>query len=209
MHASAAAAAVTLDQLLQQVKNTRAAEAEAECATPQRIHREPRAAGAVLAEAQKAQAAADARSKALSTEFDTNEKEINEVTTLLKQRDGNLGELFGVTRQVAGDTATSCSTRSSARSSPSATSSSRARQGEGAAVDRRARAALVRDAARDDRERRGRALRAPVVQADGRRRQRQVVRIGRSRDVERPVPDLPARAAERSRADAPAAGASS
>jgi biopolymer transport protein ExbB len=41
----------------------------------------------------------------LSTEFDNNEKEINEVGTLLKQREGNLGELFGVTRQVAGDTA--------------------------------------------------------------------------------------------------------
>ena len=59
----------------------------------------------MLAEAEKAQAAAEARSKALSTEFDNNEKEINEVTTLLKQREGNLGELFGVTRQVAGDTA--------------------------------------------------------------------------------------------------------
>ena len=59
----------------------------------------------MLAEAEKAQTAAEARSTALSTEFDNNEKEINEVTTLLKQREGNLGELFGVTRQVAGDTA--------------------------------------------------------------------------------------------------------
>jgi biopolymer transport protein ExbB len=105
MHASAAAAAVTLDQLLQQVKNTRAAEAEQNAQRLKDFTANRAQQATVLAEAQRAQAAADARSKALSTEFDNNEKEINEVTTLLKQREGNLGELFGVTRQVAGDTA--------------------------------------------------------------------------------------------------------
>lgn len=105
MHASAAAAAVTLDQLLQQVKNTRAAEAEQNAQRLKDFTANRAQQAAVLAEAQRAQAAADTRSKALSTEFDNNEKEINEVSTLLKQREGNLGELFGVTRQVAGDTA--------------------------------------------------------------------------------------------------------
>ncbi len=105
MHASAAAAAVTLDQLLQQVKNTREAEAQQNAQRLKDFTANRAQQAAVLAEAQKAQAAADARSKALSTEFDNNEKEINEVSTLLKQREGNLGELFGVTRQVAGDTA--------------------------------------------------------------------------------------------------------
>ncbi len=104
-NASAAAAAVTLDQLLQQVKNTRAAEAEQNTQRIKDFTANRAQQATVLADAQKAQAAADARSKALSTEFDNNEKEINEVTTLLKQREGNLGELFGVTRQVAGDTA--------------------------------------------------------------------------------------------------------
>ena len=49
--------------------------------------------------------AQEARSNALSSEFDYNEKHIQELTTLLRQHEGNLGELFGVTRQVAGDSA--------------------------------------------------------------------------------------------------------
>ncbi len=105
MNASAAAAAVTLDQLLQQVKNTRATEQEQNAARLKDFTANRAQQAAALAEAEKAQQAAEARSKALSTEFDNNEKEINEVGTLLKQREGNLGELFGVTRQVAGDTA--------------------------------------------------------------------------------------------------------
>jgi biopolymer transport protein ExbB len=105
MNASAAAAAVTLDQLLQQVKNTREAEAQQNAQRLKEFTANRAQQASALAEAERTQAAADARSKALSTEFDNNEKEINEVTTLLKQREGNLGELFGVTRQVAGDTA--------------------------------------------------------------------------------------------------------
>ena len=105
MNASAAAAAITLDQLLQQVKNTRATEQEQNSQRLKEFTANRAQQASVLAEAEKAQAAAEARSKALSAEFDNNEKEINEVTTLLKQREGNLGELFGVTRQVAGDTA--------------------------------------------------------------------------------------------------------
>ena len=48
---------------------------------------------------------AEASSQALSTEFDANEQEIASLNDLLRQRQGNLGELFGVTRQVAGDSA--------------------------------------------------------------------------------------------------------
>lgn len=105
MNASAAAAAITLDQLLQQVKNTRATEQEQNAQRLKEFTANRAQQASVLAEAEKAQAAAEARSKALSSEFDNNEKEINDVSALLKQREGNLGELFGVTRQVAGDTA--------------------------------------------------------------------------------------------------------
>ena len=84
MNASAAAAAVTLDQLLQQVKNTRAAEGEQNAQRLKDFTANRAQQASVLAEAERAQAAAEARSKALSTEFDNNEKEINEVTTLLQ-----------------------------------------------------------------------------------------------------------------------------
>jgi biopolymer transport protein ExbB len=49
--------------------------------------------------------AAEARSNVLDKQWNDNEKRIAEIQNLLKQREGNLGELFGVTRQVAGDAA--------------------------------------------------------------------------------------------------------
>lgn len=49
--------------------------------------------------------AAEARGNALDKEWNSNEKRIAEMNELLKQHQGNLGELFGVTRQVAGDAA--------------------------------------------------------------------------------------------------------
>ncbi len=48
---------------------------------------------------------ADARSKALDTEWNANDQRIQDMQALLHQYQGNLGELFGVTRQVAGDSA--------------------------------------------------------------------------------------------------------
>jgi biopolymer transport protein ExbB len=56
-------------------------------------------------EATQRRAAAEARSNALDKTWNENEKRIAEINNLLKQRQGNLGELFGVTRQVAGDAA--------------------------------------------------------------------------------------------------------
>jgi biopolymer transport protein ExbB len=50
--------------------------------------------------------AAEARSNALDRQWNENEVKIAETTALLTERQGNLGELFGVTRQVAGDAAT-------------------------------------------------------------------------------------------------------
>ncbi len=42
-------------------------------------------------------------SDSLQSEFDTNEQQLAELETVLDERLGNLGELFGVVRQVAGD----------------------------------------------------------------------------------------------------------
>lgn len=49
---------------------------------------------------------AEQRSNALNRQWDANEARIAEVSALLEDHKGNLGELFGVTRQVAGDAAT-------------------------------------------------------------------------------------------------------
>ena len=49
---------------------------------------------------------AEARSNALDRQWNENEQRIAETNTLLSERQGNLGELFGVTRQVAGDAST-------------------------------------------------------------------------------------------------------
>jgi len=49
--------------------------------------------------------AAEARGNALNKAFDENQVHLDEMKILLKQHEGNLGELFGVTRQIAGDAA--------------------------------------------------------------------------------------------------------
>jgi len=56
-------------------------------------------------EATQRRNAAEQRSNTLDKTWNENEKRIAEINNLLKQRLGNLGELFGVTRQVAGDAA--------------------------------------------------------------------------------------------------------
>jgi len=57
-------------------------------------------------EATQRRNAAEARSTALDKQWNDNEKRIAETQALLTDKQGNLGELFGVTRQVAGDAAT-------------------------------------------------------------------------------------------------------
>jgi hypothetical protein len=57
-------------------------------------------------EATQRRNAAEARSNALDRQWNDNEKRIAETQALLTDKQGNLGELFGVTRQVAGDAAT-------------------------------------------------------------------------------------------------------
>lgn len=58
---------------------------------------------AAAEQAVQRRARADARSKALDNEWNANDQRIQDMQALLHQYQGNLGELFGVTRQVAGD----------------------------------------------------------------------------------------------------------
>jgi len=107
--APAFAAAATLEELLQSVKNARADEQKvtAEREADFKARRDQQTA--LMKEALAKRAALEAKSKEYSTRYDANDKEINQLNQLLVQREGNLGELFGVTRQVAGDVATALS----------------------------------------------------------------------------------------------------
>ncbi|HEX5419657.1 MAG TPA: MotA/TolQ/ExbB proton channel family protein [Gammaproteobacteria bacterium] len=59
----------------------------------------------LLQEQVKRRDAAERRSKQLDSEYAANKIHIQEISELLAQHTGNLGELFGVTRQIAGDAA--------------------------------------------------------------------------------------------------------
>ena len=101
--AGAAMAQTSLADLLKAVQNSRAEE--------QRTNREREAEYKAAADKQAGLMAtavakrnqAEATSSALSSQYDANEIRINELNELLRQRQGNLGELFGVTRQIAGE----------------------------------------------------------------------------------------------------------
>lgn len=95
---------LTIDQLLERVREGW----RAERAENQRREREFRSARSrqkdLLEEAKATLAAEEARSDQLEEDFENNELKIAEQEDLLAQRLGTLGELFGVVRQVAGDT---------------------------------------------------------------------------------------------------------
>jgi biopolymer transport protein ExbB len=95
--------AETIDELLEQTAHTRDREAQANAAREKDFLARREQQAKLLADAQKARDAAEARSKALSAQFDANEVKLGALDGLLTERLGNLGELFGVVRQVAGD----------------------------------------------------------------------------------------------------------
>lgn len=104
-----AIAADSLDALLQEVAAGRSAESQA---YEQRKAAFNAASAAdqqkMLADAQARRDALDAKSKALSGQFSGNELKINELDKQLQQKAVSLGlaEVFGLSRQVAGDSAT-------------------------------------------------------------------------------------------------------
>jgi biopolymer transport protein ExbB len=100
---SAAHAADTLDQLLEQTRNARARKAELNAEREKRFLADRDQQARLLEEARRARVSEEKRGQDLSAQFDANEQKLKELESLLKTREGNLGELFGVTRQVAGD----------------------------------------------------------------------------------------------------------
>jgi biopolymer transport protein ExbB len=93
-----------LDQLLELVREGNRAEKEE---NEQRVANFRAAAGKqkrLLAEAMAAKAAEERRGAELELIYDENEGRIPELQETLKERQGALGEVFGIVRQVAGDT---------------------------------------------------------------------------------------------------------
>jgi biopolymer transport protein ExbB len=99
----AVAAPASLDELLEQTRSVREKEAtankEREAKFVAERNKQAELTGAARAELTEQQR----RGTSLSTAFDANEKKLTELTTQLESRAGNLGEMFGVVRQVAND----------------------------------------------------------------------------------------------------------
>jgi biopolymer transport protein ExbB len=99
----AGAAAGSLDELLEKTRNARALQAKANAERERQFLAQRDEQAKLVAEAVRARDAAEARSTALSTQYDQNEVQTTELQNLLDSRLGSLGELFGVVRQVSGD----------------------------------------------------------------------------------------------------------
>jgi len=97
------APAETIDDLLEETRNVRAIEEQANAAREQEFLANLDRQKELMEQARRTRDAAQAQAQRLSGQFDANELRLNELEALLRTREGNLGELFGVTRQVAAD----------------------------------------------------------------------------------------------------------
>ncbi len=100
---SLAQQAQSLDELLQQVKQGRAAEAKENRQREARFKRDKNQQQKLLAEAQRIRAQEEARSAKLEELFEENELKVAEKQRQLKERMGTLTELFGHLTATAGD----------------------------------------------------------------------------------------------------------
>ncbi|HET9679456.1 MAG TPA: MotA/TolQ/ExbB proton channel family protein [Gammaproteobacteria bacterium] len=101
--AAQSAAPQTLDQLLEQIRNARSEAAAENRQREQEFLAARNQQRALLEEAQAALAAEEARSERLQNVFDANEQKLTNMAETLRSRMGNLGEVFGIVRQVAGN----------------------------------------------------------------------------------------------------------
>lgn len=100
---AASAAPASLDELLEQTKSARQREEAANKERESKFLVERNKQAQLTAEARAELTEQQRRSTALSTAFDANEKKLTELQAQLDSRAGNLGEMFGVVRQVAND----------------------------------------------------------------------------------------------------------
>ena len=100
---SGAASAQTLEELAQQVQRAVQEEGQINQQREAEFVRDRNNQRQLLAQARQDLANEEARSDRLKTEYDENERQLAELETVLAERMGNLGELFGIVRQSAGD----------------------------------------------------------------------------------------------------------
>jgi biopolymer transport protein ExbB len=96
-------AAQTLQELLEQTRTARAQEAQQNAAREQQFLADRNKQAQLLAQARGERTAQENRSKALSAQWDANEKKLTDQRAVLEAKGGNLGELFGAVRIAAGD----------------------------------------------------------------------------------------------------------
>jgi biopolymer transport protein ExbB len=97
--------AATLEQLLEQTRTARAQEEAQHRQREQQFIQDRDRRAQMLRAAQQEKQRQETRSQQLTARFDANEKKLTELQAELDQKAGTLGEMFGVVRQVAGDTA--------------------------------------------------------------------------------------------------------
>ena len=102
-HGSAVLAAQSLDQLLDETRNSRAREAKVNQEREASFVAERAQRAALLADARQAVTRERARTTQLNASYEANEKQLGAMQEQLDARAGNLGEMFGVVRQVAND----------------------------------------------------------------------------------------------------------
>lgn len=96
----------TLDELLEQVRTADARDARANAEREARFAAARDQQAQVLREAEGEKGQLEAQAAALAKQFEDNDRVIGELTQARDIKAGNLGELFGVMRQTAGDFAT-------------------------------------------------------------------------------------------------------
>lgn len=103
--ASAALAATpgNLEELLEQTRSARQREAQANEEREKRFLAERNKQAELVTGARASLAAERQRGASLAAAYDANEKRLAELQTQLEAKAGNLGEMFGVVRQVAND----------------------------------------------------------------------------------------------------------
>ncbi|MBA3563780.1 MAG: MotA/TolQ/ExbB proton channel family protein [Gammaproteobacteria bacterium] len=96
--------AQTLEELLQSVQEGAEQRSRENQQRLQRFQQARDEQQALLQEARNQLAQAEQRSEQLTAQFDQNEEQLSELNTTLQARVGDMGELFGVVRQAAGET---------------------------------------------------------------------------------------------------------
>jgi len=102
----AAAQATNLDQLLEQVRRASRETSAANQRREQEFRQARDQQRQLLERAKASLIAEEQRSDRLRSTFDTNEQALTQLTETLRTRMGNLGEVFGVVRQMAGNAKT-------------------------------------------------------------------------------------------------------